>query len=692
MEITFDISKDEVPIFLAEVDEHLQVLDNSLLGMERNDSDPELMQTIFRSAHTIKGMSGMIGHRRMTDVTHALETVLDGVRKGSIQVSSQLVNSCLDAVDCLRLLRDEVVTLQVSDIDIDTTVSSLKNLIRRDEPIHSPEALRNCDGKAQSTSGQELTVQNDLQNVTLKILVRIDPASVASAARAFQLMMELQDLGEIQSMTPTQEQIEAATPVHDFAAELVTENSIQKVGNALSQISEVDEISINGRIIFSHGSIVPERTGFPEKRNEPSKTEIGTASPAAGQQARDKRAPESVGRRITDLTLRMNVERVDNLMNLVGELITDRNHLQQLRGQLAAETNVNGNFEQLFETITHLGRITDQLQEEVMSIRMLPIGSVFSKFPRLVHDMSRRVGKLINVTIQGEETEMDRSLIDEIYDPLIHLIRNSADHGIEPPEDRLAVGKPERGTITLTARHEQGRIIITVGDDGRGIDREKLRKNAVQKGLISAEEAAALNEEQALDLMFFAGLSTVEKVTEFSGRGVGLDIVKTNIQRINGSIAVETWLGKGTQFQIVLPLTLAIVPSLLVRVQKSTFAIPMVMISETVRLQKLDIKSICQKPVILLRGSVLPLVHLSDVFGFKNGEEERKHFFAVVIQFGKERFGLIVDSLIGEEEVVVKPLGAFIGDIPGISSATILGNGQVALIVEVFNLFKLVGA
>jgi two-component system chemotaxis sensor kinase CheA len=413
--------------------------------------------------------------------------------------------------------------------------------------------------------------------------------------------------------------------------------------------------------------------------------------PVSGQQSRERRNVDPIGRRISDLTLRMSVERLDNLMNLVGELITDRNHLHQLRGQIVAETSLNGHSEQLFETITHLGRITDQLQEEVMSIRMLPLGSVFSKFPRMVYDMSKKVGKVVEVIIQGEETEMDRSMIDEIYDPLIHLIRNSIDHGIEAPADRLAAGKSENGKLTLTARHEQGRIVLTVEDDGRGIDREKLRRNAVQKGLLSPEEAAGLTDDQALDLIFWAGFSTAEKVTEISGRGVGLDIVKTNIQRVNGSVHLETWPGRGTQFEIVLPLTLAIVPSLLVRVQQSTFAIPMVMVSETVRLEQAEIKSIRQKPVILLRGNVLPLIHLSDVFNFPQIARERKHLFAVVIQSGKDRFGLIVDSLIGEEEVVVKPLGAFVGDVPGISSATILGNGQVALIVDVFNLFKLLG-
>lgn len=326
-----------------------------------------------------------------------------------------------------------------------------------------------------------------------------------------------------------------------------------------------------------------------------------------------------------------------------------------------------------------------------MHIRMLPISSSFGKFPRMVRDMSQKIGKPIDVVIHGEETEMDRSMIEEINDPLIHLVRNSVDHGIESPEERRAAGKPERGTITLTARHEQGRIILTVEDDGGGIDGEKLRKSAVQKGLITAEEAAALTEDQSIDLMFMAGLSTAQKVTDISGRGVGLDIVSTNIQRVNGSIQVETQIGRGTQFKIVLPLTLAIVPALLVKVADATFAIPLVMITETLRLEQGEIKYISQKPVTVLRQSVLSLINLSDIFHSQQGDDQGRNIFAVVVQSGKQRVGLIVDSLVGEEDVVVKPLGGFIGDIPGISSAAILSEGQVALIVDVFGLFKLAG-
>jgi two-component system, chemotaxis family, sensor kinase CheA len=692
MEIAFDISEDELPIFLAEVDEHLLALDDILIRLEREDADPELVQTVFRSAHTIKGMAGMIGHRRMTDLTHALETALDGVRKGSIQISPRLINLCLEAVDLLRLLRDEVVNGQANDVAIDGIVAALKGFTaeeKEDLPKDRSLSEPNLDSrietvKAVGTPGKSAP--------TLKIRAKIDTNSMASAARAFQLLQILQDVGEIQSLDPTQTQIETAAAVSDFAAVVVTSLPLEKISDRLTKISGVDEISINGTLILSNG-LIPT-TPTPKLAPEPSQPEPVEGSLAHSAPASDpknvpgERRSSPFGRRSTDMTIRANVERLNNLMNLVGELITDRNRLKQIHGRL---TRLNGNYDRIAETITHLGRITDQLQEEVMHIRMLPISSVFGKFPRMVHDMSRKVDKLIDVVIQGEETEMDRSMLEEVNDPLIHLIRNAVDHGIELPCERLAAGKSERGTITMTARHEQGRILVTVEDDGGGIDGEKLRRSAIQKGLVSPEEAASLTDDQSIDLMFLPGLSTSEKVTDISGRGVGLDIVITNLQRVSGSIQVETQLGRGTRFQIVLPLTLAIVPALMVQVNQTTFAIPLVMITETLRLESADIQYVYQKPVTLLRGSVLSLIQLSGIFNLPQCEEPGKYHFAVVVQTGKQRVGLIVDSLLGEDDVIVKPLGAFIGDIAGISSAAILGDGQVALIVDVFGLFKLAG-
>jgi len=661
MEIIFDISEDELPIFLAEVDEHLQVLDNSLIRLELESANQDLVQSVFRSAHTIKGMAGMIGHQRMTNLTHALENALDGVRKNDIQVSAQLTNICLKAVDTLRLLRNEVSTSQTSDINIEEIVFALKELMGEGK-----------DGGAQeqsSGSPAEPAAADGLSAIRpVHVQAKINTESMASAARAFQLMMTLQDVGEILTMQPTQEQIETSAAVSNFSAIVTTSQPFEQIKTALIRISGVDEITVDGVAILSMGQPIVEQV-----------ESLGKA---------ERRSHSPFGRRSADMTIRMNVERLDNLVNLVGELITDRNHLKQVHSRL---TRVNSNYDKLLETITHLGRITDELQEEVMRIRMLPIASVFGKFPRMAHDMAQKVGKQIDVQLRGEKTEMDRSMLEEINDPLIHLVRNAVDHGIESAEERLAAGKPPRGQVILTARHEQGRIILTVEDDGGGINTEKLRKKAVQKGLISAEEAASLSEEKAIDLMFLAGLSTASKVTDISGRGVGLDIVSNNIQRINGSIQVENKPGRGTCFQIILPLTLAIVPALLVKVHQSTFAIPLVMITETFRLEQNEIKYVYRKPVTMLRENVLSLVSLSDIFNLPQAGETAKRLYAVVVQSGRQQVGLIVDSLVGEEDVVVKPLGAFVGDIPGISSAAILGEGQVALIVDVFGLYKLAG-
>lgn len=685
MEIIFDINEEELPIFLAEVAEHLQVLDDSLIRLEREQADPELVQTVFRSAHTIKGMSGMIGHQRMTHLTHAMENVLDGVRKNEIQISGQLIDACLGAVDHLRLLRDEVSTSQTSDVDIEEIVSLLKGLIGGGEE-------GTAQGKPPVDHNAGIINSMTSLNGAVRVQAKIDSKSMASTARAFQLMMALQDVGDIQTMTPTQEQIEAATAVQDFSADVITSQTFEQISAALTRISGIQEISIDGRLVLSGGSIVSkpdqpsvlERPALLEKNDDDP---FRSSSPLSTIVVSERRN-SPFGRRNADQTIRMNVERLDNLVNLVGELITDRNHLRQIHSRL---TRIDDNYDRFSETVTHLGRITDELQEEVMHIRMLPIASVFGKFPRMVHDMAQKIGKQIDVVLHGEKTEMDRSMLEEINDPLIHLVRNSVDHGIESPAERIAAGKPERGQLTLTARHEQGRVIVTVEDDGGGIHAEKIRSSAVQKGLISAEEAASLTEEQSIDLMFLAGLSTAQKVTDISGRGVGLDIVKTNIQRINGNIQVETKPGNGSRFQIVLPLTLAIVPALLVRVDQSTFAIPLVMIMETLRLDESEIKYVYRKPVTRLRESVLSLVKLSDIFNLPHCAENRTKSYAVVVQSGKQRIGVIVDSLVGEEDIVVKPFGAFIGDIPGISSAAILGEGQVALIVDVFGLFKLAG-
>lgn len=690
MQMVFDISQDELPIFLAEVDEHLQTLDETLVELEHRSGDSDLLQNAFRAAHTLKGMAGMIGHHRMTNLTHALETAFDGLRKGQYSVSTALIDLCLDAVDGLRALRDEVTQGLLSDYDPQPLIeafadftSSNKGQISNQSRVESiPQEPPQPQPTEAQSNGKKL----------LHIQAQIDPHSIASAARAFQLMMALQELGEISAMQPSLEQIETAQPVQTFQAQLLTKVNEDTVAEKLGQISEVEQVIVQADGA-SKAVIKTEDKPQPSRPHPSAAVEKSNDQPAAAplNQPARSRSNGSAGRGGVEMTVRTSVERLDSLMNLVGELITDRNHLFQVRNKLEAQAHNDPLVENLAETVAHISRITDQLQEEVMRIRMLPIGNLLHKFPRMVRDMSQKAGKLVDVVIHGEDTELDRSMIEEINDPLIHLVRNAIDHGIEPPDERRAAGKPERGTVTLNAWHEQGRIILTVSDDGRGIDPAVLRKKVVQKGLMTAEEAAALTDEQAVDLIFLPGFSTAEKVTDISGRGVGMDIVQTNIQRVNGTIHIETAVGRGTTFQIVLPLTLAIVPTLLVKVGSATFAIPLVMVLETLRLSPADIKTIHQKPVTLLRGSVLPLVYLRELYHIPENGQQRKRLFAVVIQSGKHRVGLVVDGFMGEEEVVVKSLGKLVGEIPGISSAAILGDGSITLIVDVPALLRLAG-
>lgn len=689
MQMVFDISQDELPIFLAEVDEHLQTLDETLVEMEHRSGDSDLLQNAFRAAHTLKGMAGMIGHHRMTNLTHALETSFDGLRKGQYSVSTALIDLCLDAVDGLRALRDEVIQGSLSDYDPQPLIEAFADFTSSNEGQISNQS-RVGSISHEPPVPQPMEAQSNGKQL-LHIQVQIDPHSIASAARAFQLMMALQELGEILAMQPSLEQIETAQPVQKFQAQLLTKVNEDTVAEKLGQISEIEQVVVQAD--GANRAVVKEEDK--PQPSSPQQSTIGEKSDdqpvtAPLNQPSRSRSNGSAGRGV-EMTVRTSVERLDSLMNLVGELITDRNHLFQVRNKLEAQAHNNPLVENLAETVAHISRITDQLQEEVMRIRMLPIGNLLHKFPRMVRDMSQKAGKLVDVVIHGEDTELDRSMIEEINDPLIHLVRNSIDHGIELPDERRAAGKPERGTVTLNAWHEQGRIILTVSDDGRGIDPAVLRKKVVQKGLMTAEEAAALTDEQAVDLIFLPGFSTAEKVTDISGRGVGMDIVQTNIQRVNGSIHIETAVGRGTTFQIVLPLTLAIVPTLLVKVASATFAIPLVMVLETLRLSPADIKTIRQKPVTLLRGSVLPLVNLRELYNIPENGQQRKRLFAVVIQSGKHRVGLVVDGFMGEEEVVVKSLGKLVGEIPGISSAAILGDGSITLIVDVPALLRLAG-
>ncbi|MCL4560657.1 MAG: chemotaxis protein CheA, partial [Chloroflexi bacterium] len=694
------------------------------------------------------------------ELTHALENAFDGIRKQTHPITTPLIDLCLESIDILRALRDEVAHgVATQPVDVTGMVARFTALIPADTqpgvlPIVQPSGSKSIPANvtlevhtAQSEikPTQEQNLSNPAGESILDVRAGISPASIASAARAFQLMLVLQECGQILSMQPSQAEIESAAPVFHFSASLLSMKPAEEVRRELERISEIERVVVEaavenpvfrqaenleadtpaleeppllGEFLVKKGVITQSQldAALQEQKTSPSTPpplfgQILVQTGAVTQERLDRMIAElilaqktalhsakiadqersSKERLAADKTVRTSVERLDSLMNLVGELITDRNRLFELRMGLETLYHADERLGALADTILHVGRLTDQLQEEVMHIRMLPIANVFNKFPRMVRDLAQKTGKDIALVIHGQETELDRSVIEEINDPLIHILRNAVDHGIESSEIRASLGKPPRGTVTLSARHEQGHIVITVEDDGKGIDAVRLKASAVKKGLISEAEAALLTDEQATDLIFLSGLSTSDKVTDISGRGVGMDIVRNNIERLNGSIIVETHPGRGTTFKVLLPLTLAIVPTLLVRVGMITFAIPLVLVSETLRLGRGDIQTVRGKPVTLLRDQILTLVNMAEIYALPDGTSNKGFSFVVVVSSSKTQVGLVVDELVGEQDVVVKSFGELVGDVPGLSSAAILGDGQVALIIDLPGLYKLAG-
>ncbi len=667
-----DVPEDELQILLAETAEHIQTLDEGLVRLERDGNDPQLLQSIFRAAHTLKSAAGVLNHKDMASLTHALETVLDALRQNGLKASAEVTDACLDALDTLKLLHAEIMTgeTQGPTPEIAPLVARLLQIGRPDEA-----ACHGADAELE-TAGADTP--------GLLVCADIAPESAAPAARAFQVMLTLQSLGEVRALEPSPAVIESGVSVHRVTARLITRHPHSEVRRALGQLSEIVRLEIGDEPIVAQAA--------------PAEGAVADyPAPPAGEAPRPgappPASPELAHSPLTDKTVRTSVERLDRLMDLVGELIADRNRLGQLRDDFESHSH-NGSRaleENLAQTVIHLSRITDQLQEEVMRIRLLPVAKVFAKFPRLVRDLARKAGKQAELVMRGEDTELDRSVIEQISDPLVHLLRNAMDHGVELPGDRLAAGKAECGVIRVTARHEEGRIILTVEDDGRGIDAPRVKAAAVQKGLIGEAEAASLTRQETLDLIFRPALSTAAIVNEVSGRGVGLDVVRTNIERLNGSIIVDSWPGKGTRFQIVLPLTLAIIPTLLVQAGGEMFAIPLSAVMEALRLGQSDLHAVRGRPVAYLRGRALPLAPLDALLGLAGRSTPRgvARGYVVAVRWGKLEMGLIVDRLIGEQEVVVKPLGALVGDTPGVSGAAILGDGGIALIADVSGLFRL---
>lgn len=723
-----DLDKEELDIFLAESKEQLEILEGGLVRLEQEGEAPEVVQELFRAAHTLKGSAGMIDHQNMVHLTHALENALDDVRKDMITVTPQLIDLCLDAADGVWLMLDEIAGHGSQPINIDPLVDQFRKFSGRKTAADN--------GKKAAVSQQSVLPTDGVIVITGKV----DQESYAPAARVLQAIMSLEGKADILRTQPTREEIERAKRVTEFSLELSSEAS---PGELLADIQDIPDL-LDCRVESSEDQTAepehPESPGSELEKQHPERLgeylvekgylseqqlELGLAIQSQKEEKRligrilvdqdwitqdqlddalvtmtedlrssmqDLEASLDKTKRVRteDQTVRTSVERLDTLMNEVGELITDRNRLYQLNNVLDKQLRDSQELKVLGETISHLGRTIDQLQNDVMGLRMLPIAKVFKKYPRMVRDLARQEDKQVKLTIDGQDTELDRSVVEAISDPIIHLIRNAIGHGIETPEERREAGKPETGTVNLSARHERGQIIITVRDDGRGVDIDRVKEKAISKGTLTEAESDVISDEEALYLIFESGVSTAQQVNEISGRGVGMDIVRTNIENLNGSISVDNWPGEGMQVEIMLPLNLAVIPTLLVTVGVSVLAIPLAAVTETLRIPVEDVQLVDGEPIIMLRGRPLPLAYLWNTLGLDKKQGERKYENIVAVRLGTSQVGLVVDDFLREEEVMLKSLGILSGKVPGLSGGAILGDGQIALILDVVNLIKMI--
>jgi len=680
MELVFDASPDDIKVFIQEAEELIQKLDENVLVLEKEGQNPELIQEIFRAAHTLKGSSGMLGHERMAELTHAMETLFDKVRKDELSVTTELIDLLLDGLDALKVLKDECYTMQMSEVDIQTLSEQILafaegNSVKEIEEDDKEQAAISLDDKELDEIDRAGMAGSD----TFIVKVAVAEDCGMPSVRLFQVIEELQALGKIIKSNPSTDSIEAGDCGPEIEIIIAASEDQSRVESTIKAISEISSFSVEAyQAETEQEDSQSTETAIPEDIVDQRIADLGPEARGKGAQDVSQVRSNAVK------TVRVDVERLDHLMNLVGELVIGKTRLLQIGTDLADNYHLGEISGSLNEVTTQIGQITNELQEEVMRARMLPIEQVFNKFPRLIRDLARTANKQINFVVEGKETEIDRSVLEEIGDPLIHILRNAIDHGVEPPEDREKAGKPPEGNVYLGARHEESHIVVEVSDDGRGIDPQKLKEKAISKGLLTPDMAEKMSDRDAFDLIFLSGFSTAQKITEISGRGVGMDVVKNNIKKINGTVEIDSELGKGTKFTIKLPLTLVIVDALIVVLSKKLYAVPLGMVKEVLRLAHGDIKRIDKLETILLRGSVLPLLRLSELFGqtteSERGDGEGLH--VVVIGYGENKVGVVVDHLVSKMEIMIKPLGDYMREVDGISGATILGDGKVALVLD----------
>jgi two-component system, chemotaxis family, sensor kinase CheA len=675
-------------VFIEESKENLQTCNEQLLELEKSPDNLSIVNEIFRAAHTLKGMSATMGYEDLANLTHKMENVLDGIRNEKIHVSPEILDVVFKSVDNL-----EEMVLSISNggdgkKDV-TEVVQLLQAIENGESISSSLTLSQKESAAAVAESMSASINYEAFEQTVieqsyeqgmhcfELSVSLREDCLLKAARVYMVFEVLEKIGEVIKSEPTVDKLEEEQFDQSFTVTIVTNESSRDIEKKVLKVSEVERVDVT--------EVTPETL---QRQNavhkiEEQKPESKTVNVSVEEKpVKDSNSSkESTRSTSANKTIRVNIERLDILMNLFEELVIDRGRLEQISKDLDNP--------ELNDTVERMTRISGDLQNIILNMRMVPVETVFNRFPRMVRQLARDLNKKINIEIIGAETELDRTVIDEIGDPLVHLIRNAIDHGIEKPEIRLKNGKTEEGTVQLKAYHSGNHVFIELEDDGAGINKQRVLEKAIQKGIVSEETAITLTDRQISELILASGFSTAEQISDISGRGVGLDVVKATIESLGGSITIDSTEGQGSLFSIQLPLTLSIISVMLVEIEKEKYAVPLSSIIETAIVKKDEIMKTHNQKVIDFRGKVVPLVFLEDVFEVpKETTEEEEFYSTVIVRKGEKMAGLVVDSFIGQQEIVLKSLGNYLTDVFAISGATILGDGQVALIVDCNALIK----
>lgn len=638
-------------IFMEEAKEHIQALNASLLHLEQNPADSDIVGELFRSAHTLKGMAATMGFSQTAELTHRMESSLDLVRQGLLKPNSNFITALLHAVDTLEDLVESAATGQEnSSIAIDHLLAALPTeanqvaaKLEAEEEIAATVADDQLNEQAQTVlraaSGQGLR--------GYRLDIGLAPDALLKSARAYMVFQRLEEHGEIIQSDPSVPDLEAERFEDHFTVWVVSAAARSLLQEEIENIVDVRSVVV-------------------------SNLDVGAAA------STDVVAHDVAARLRTGKSVRVDIARLDRLMNLVSELVITRTRLTQISKDLDNHA--------LADSTATLNRVLLELQDEVMQVRMVAVEQVFSRFPRMVRDLSQQLSKEVDFEIAGQETELDRTIVDELGDPLVHLLRNAVDHGIETASEREQLGKPTKAKLLLTAYHRGDSVFIEVQDDGRGIDAERIKQKAVERGLVTSQEASTLDDEAAFKLIFQPGFSMAKRVSDISGRGVGLDVVASKIASLGGRTSVHSELGRGSVFTIVLPLTLAIMATLQVTVGSERYAIPLSVVDQTALLKRSELDLVEHRLAMDYHGQTIPVLDLRKALAVAASDAPDADVYVVVVYRGRKYLGLMVDELLGQEEVVVKPLGRFVDRVPGISGATILGDGSIALILDVMSI------